>query len=56
MVILWKLDLEYTGFEENFGFKDTLQKVRATVFDFWYQSPIEIADNLAGTFGEGARS
>ena len=42
----WKLDLADTDFAENPGLKDTLQNVWATIFDFQYISPLEIAENL----------
>ena len=46
MFILWKLDLADTDLAENLGLKDTLQKICATIFDFQYISPLEIAKNL----------
>ena len=42
----WKLDLADTDLAENLGLKDTLQKIWATIFDFQYISPLEIAENL----------
>ena len=32
--VQWMLDLADTGLAENFGLKDTLQKIRATFFYF----------------------
>ena len=44
--VQWKLDLADTDLAENLGLKDTLQKIWATIFDFQYISPLEIAENL----------
>ena len=46
MKIQWKLDLADTDLEENLDLKDTPQKIWATIFNFYYISPLEIAENL----------
>ena len=42
----WKLDLADTDLAENLDLKDTPQKIWATIFYFYYISPLEIAENL----------
>ena len=44
--IQWKLHLADTDLAENLDLKDTPQKIWATIFDFYYISPLEIAENL----------
>ena len=44
--IQYKLDLADTDLAENLDLKDTPQKIWATIFDFYYISPLEIAENL----------
>ena len=46
LVLQWKLDLADNNLAENLDLKDTLQKIWATFFGFWYISPLEIAENL----------
>ena len=41
-----KLDLADTDLTENLDLKDTPQKIWATIFDFYYVSLLEIAENL----------
>ena len=45
-VIYWKLDLAATDLAENLGLKDTLQKIWATTYYFYYISPLKIAEIL----------
>ena len=40
MKIQWKLDLADTDLAENLDLKDTPQKIWATIFDFYYISPL----------------
>ena len=46
LCIQWKLDLADTDLAKNLDLKDTPQKMWATIFDFYYISPLEIAENL----------
>ena len=32
--VKWELDIADTSLAENLGLKETLQKIRATIFDF----------------------
>ena len=41
-----KLDLANTDLAENLDLNDTPQKILATIFDFYYISLLEIAENL----------
>ena len=41
-----KLDLADTDLAENLDLKDTLQKIWATIFYFYYIIPLELAENL----------
>ena len=43
--VQWKLDLADTDLAENLDLKDTPQKIWATIFDFYYISPLEM-ENL----------
>ena len=45
-ILQWKLNLADTDLAENLYLKDTPQKIWATIFDFYYISPLEIAENL----------
>ena len=44
LCIQWKLDLADTDLAKNLDLKDTPQKMWATIFDFYYISPLEIAE------------
>ena len=44
--VQWKLDLADTDLAENLDLKDTLQKIWATIFYFYYIIPLELAENL----------
>ena len=46
MIVQRKLDLADTDLAENLDLKDTPQKIWATIFDFYYVSLLEIAENL----------
>ena len=41
-----EFNLADTDLAENLELKDTPQKIWATIFDFYYISPLEIAENL----------
>ena len=41
-----KLDLADTDIAENLDLKDALQKIWATIFDFFYMRLLEIIENL----------
>ena len=45
-LVQWKLNLAGTDLAENLDLKDTPQKVWATILDFYYISPLEIAEHL----------
>ena len=45
-IVQWKLDLADTDLVANLDLKDTLQKIWATIFYFYYISLLEISENL----------